>query len=716
MSSNKKIKNAVKEQLEQLLKAADDQNQWLSKLGAPAEMIDPFKSMKQELDSSQKTGNKENSSEKPNPRAKKGKKDIIDKKTINREDYAERFTYYEIEDFIKNNITPERANSYPERVARYHVNEFILKGITPEIVDEYDDRFESGDIKYLTENKIKPELANKYDARFDAFFISWLLARKISPEVANAYDKKFSVTDIESYHNYRIKPEDVKKLKVKEIAPRDLRELKQLGYTEEMLEQFDERFYGESIPILLVECHCFAEKANQYDKIFKTDDIMDLWEDGIWPEIANSYTNLGIRFEDEDELAPSITSLVQAKISPEQVKEYTKTGYKLGADDIIKMISEKIMPDELKGYNKRFEGCELICLIQNKCPPEAANSYPEWLDSYIISGLHENRVPPEIADKYDKRFMGWDYPRFARAGISPELANKYVRTFAGYQIALLYALGFDLGKVTEKESRVLKEVVGEMLRIEGMESDFIKLKFIGIGSSALVVLKDQNSFKLSTNIREEYGIIRKINEKHKGKQKNIVVPKSKPIRDIGLELKYIQGDSLEQKLRKENKLSANQIIKYSTDIMNGLVEMRRAGVFYHRDIRPANILIDEENDRAVIIDLGIATTDRHAHPKDNRRYGGPNDLVSLGQVMYKMATGEHIFAESKSMETTIYARKLKDHREWIYEKPEERLQPYLQKIDEKVKDERVATAIKTLLQAKRHEYKKMHKILEAYAK
>ncbi len=80
-------------------------------------------------------------------------------------------------------------------------------------------------------------------------------------------------------------------------------------------------------------------------------------------------------------------------------------------------------------------------------------------------------------------------------------------------------------------------------------------------------------------------------------------------------------------------------------------------------------MVDETKDRAVIIDLGIATTDPLAPPKNNRRYGGPNDLVSLGQIMYKMATGKHLFAKSKSMEKTVYAEQLKDHRDWVYEEP-----------------------------------------------
>ena len=165
-----------------------------------------------------------------------------------------------------------------------------------------------------------------------------------------------------------------------------------------------------------------------------------------------------------------------------------------------------------------------------------------------------------------------------------------------------------------------------------------------------------------------------------------------------IELEYIKGKSLEESINN-NSANKQKILKYSANILNGLQELRQAGIYQHRDIRPANIMIDEENDRAVIIDLGIATTNPLAPPKDNRRYGGPNDLISLGQVVYKMATGEHIFAESESMERTVYADQLKDHRDWIYE-DDERLEPYLRKVEEIVEDEKIAGIIKLCLTAK----------------
>jgi hypothetical protein len=218
-------------------------------------------------------------------------------------------------------------------------------------------------------------------------------------------------------------------------------------------------------------------------------------------------------------------------------------------------------------------------------------------------------------------------------------------------------------------------------------------KLISTGIRSIVVFSGDSISKFSSDISYEAELHHKLENPI-----NVVSAVKESNTEITLELKYIHGHSLEE-LMDINQLSLDLIKKYSSGIFNGLQELRQVGIYQHRDIRPANIMVDEEKERAIIIDLGIATTDPLDPPKDNRRYGGPNDLVSLGQVMYKMATGEHIFAESESMERTIYADELKDHRDWIYG-GDERLDPYLRIVNETVTDDKVADLIKLCLTAK----------------
>ncbi len=114
-------------------------------------------------------------------------------------------------------------------------------------------------------------------------------------------------------------------------------------------------------------------------------------------------------------------------------------------------------------------------------------------------------------------------------------------------------------------------------------------------------------------------------------------------------------------------------------------------------------------------------TDRNAPNRDNRRYGSsgdhPNDLVSLGQVMYKMATGDMLFAKSKSMQMTMYAGKVRDERDDVYaDKTGAKLLPYLKKVDYNVKDLALNDLIKSCLTSRRGQYKRTLRKFREYIK
>jgi len=90
-----------------------------------------------------------------------------------------------------------------------------------------------------------------------------------------------------------------------------------------------------------------------------------------------------------------------------------------------------------------------------------------------------------------------------------------------------------------------------------------------------------------------------------------------------------------------------------------LLTLLHARGIIHRDINASNILIDESNDRAVLIDFGIAISSRHDRPrsmtgtpgfmapevslpKDKFRdcYGTEVDIYSLGAVVHLVIKGE----------------------------------------------------------------------------
>ena len=81
--------------------------------------------------------------------------------------------------------------------------------------------------------------------------------------------------------------------------------------------------------------------------------------------------------------------------------------------------------------------------------------------------------------------------------------------------------------------------------------------------------------------------------------------------------------------------------------------------------------------------------------------------------MYKMATGHHLFAESKSMERTIYAGDVKDYRDLVFKKPE-LLDMHLKQVDENVLDERVRTLVRACLLAQPEDYSMVDAMFERY--
>ena len=118
---------------------------------------------------------------------------------------------------------------------------------------------------------------------------------------------------------------------------------------------------------------------------------------------------------------------------------------------------------------------------------------------------------------------------------------------------------------------------------------------------------------------------------------------------------YVEGETLKNRIRRMGRLPVDEAIAYAIEIARALCAAHSRGIV-HRDIKPQNVLIDEEGS-AKVTDFGIARSlDEEGLTAEGRVLGTTDyvspeqalghdvnpqsDIYSLGIVLYEMLTGD----------------------------------------------------------------------------
>ncbi len=129
----------------------------------------------------------------------------------------------------------------------------------------------------------------------------------------------------------------------------------------------------------------------------------------------------------------------------------------------------------------------------------------------------------------------------------------------------------------------------------------------------------------------------------------------------------VAGGSLSERLATQGVLELKEILRIGMQAAAGLAAAHEQGLV-HRDVKPANILLEKGVERAVLTDFGlaraaddvtltrwgvIAGTPQYMSPEQVRAESldGRSDLFSLGCVLYEMATGVSPFRTDSVMAT-----------------------------------------------------------------
>lgn len=211
--------------------------------------------------------------------------------------------------------------------------------------------------------------------------------------------------------------------------------------------------------------------------------------------------------------------------------------------------------------------------------------------------------------------------------------------------------------------------------VDLLENRYIKVKDISQGAQGVITLmkdtKDNNKYvilkRIKTSDESRIDFQKSFNEVNLLKQlhhPNIIQYYNsiyEPPEKLYIFLEYADGQDLAKYIKKNHKMSTNQILNIFSQIIFGLSYIHSKKII-HRDLKCENIFLFK-NELVKIGDFGVSKeiSDNEQFTKTiigsplffapeillNMPYSYPADIWAVGCILYQMMTGKHPFS-SKS--------------------------------------------------------------------
>ena len=280
--------------------------------------------------------------------------------------------------------------------------------------------------------------------------------------------------------------------------------------------------------------------------------------------------------------------------------------------------------------------------LPSRLPSQWVPGLDPRLDEMVVALLHSGsgRNRP-TADEVVRRLRDIQQPparQPAMTPVAPSLAPE-----AAPAVAAGFAVGMVLDGRWRLDARLGEGSFAQVFRVRHLNQgvDYAMKIFVGLADRELA-LHEFNQVRpripVHPNLRQIMWLDRL----------------DEPYGNIYIVAELISGQPLDGWTRGERSMPWSQQREVATGLLGALGAIHAAGVV-HRDVKPANILIEELTGRALLIDFNVASAElgfdgghgtRLYRPSDIARVGwGPHaDLFALAIVLFELFFGAHPFA------------------------------------------------------------------------